>query len=530
MFKQIIIFLLLFNFSSAQMNCTVFNDFDEFGGHWYSVTRTKFTYAEAKKYAEENGGILAIPDNGEENTFLAKTLRRDSAWIGIYDPAFIANKCFVEDTTCSNDDTRFRTVKGEFPAFKNWKSGEPNNAVYHSDFLNDKEMVSPSGEYWVVMQGATGKWEDMGNHVEGGNERVIFQALIEFETMPECAVAPTDYADSFGLIGSGEEGVCDTTVSDAVFSEHIPHQTMNCQVDNLQNPYCPYKTSSCNKGYLYSQGSSKQKHEGNYTYYEYSCEKGQEVVDKGGDCGGNNLIDTDGDGIGDSCNRSTPPEKNCKTEHYFCPYNEDRGCSLVNNHWQCSPYPCFGKGEIKNEDTVTSLTDKDNSGWREDGTCNGQIYIFNGKDQRCRSKIFFDILNDCCKHDSFLFGLVECKDKELVLDRRREDERCHYLGSYCSTRMLGACVQEKKTYCCYGSKLSRIIVEAGRDQIPGLDFGTPKHPKCRGFTPDEFEKIDFSKIDLSEFTKGLEGQMDASNLENVSTRLQDKIKAMQGKY
>jgi len=30
-------------------------------------------------------------------------------------------------------------------------------------------------------------------------------------------------------------------------------------------------------------------------------------------------------------------------------------------------------------------------------------------------------------------------------------------------------------------------------------WGTAKHPYCRGFTPEEFQSIDFSKVDLTEY-------------------------------
>jgi len=59
-------------------------------------------------------------------------------------------------------------------------------------------------------------------------------------------------------------------------------------------------------------------------------------------------------------------------------------------------------------------------------------------------------------------------------------------------------VQKKKTYCCFGSPLARIAAEQGRIQL-GFDFGTAKSPNCRGFTPEEFQKLDFSKIDFSEW-------------------------------
>ena len=89
-------------------------------------------------------------------------------------------------------------------------------------------------------------------------------------------------------------------------------------------------------------------------------------------------------------------------------------------------------------------------------------------------------------------------------------------------------VTKKKTYCCFNSKLGRIIVEEGRKQLKNLDWGSAKNPNCRGFSPEEFQKIDFSRIDLTEFTDDLQNQINTNNIQNLSDRMQEKIQMMQG--
>jgi len=64
-------------------------------------------------------------------------------------------------------------------------------------------------------------------------------------------------------------------------------------------------------------------------------------------------------------------------------------------------------------------------------------------------------------------------------------------------------VQKAKVYCCFNSKLARILHEKGRPQLDtfvssGM-WGSKDNPYCRGFTPDEFQALDFGKIDLSEY-------------------------------
>lgn len=95
--------------------------------------------------------------------------------------------------------------------------------------------------------------------------------------------------------------------------------------------------------------------------------------------------------------------------------------------------------------------------------------------------------------------LLSCEQSEQILALRRGQDLCHYVGSYCSRKVLGACIEKTRSYCCYNSRLARIINEQGRAQI-GKSWGSAKHPDCSGFTQEQFARIDFSKIDLTEFT------------------------------
>jgi hypothetical protein len=45
-----------------------------------------------------------------------------------------------------------------------------------------------------------------------------------------------------------------------------------------------------------------------------------------------------------------------------------------------------------------------------------------------------------------------------------------------------------------------------------MSWGTPKNPNCKGFTPVEFQVLDFSKIDLKDFFGDL--KLDASRINN----------------
>lgn len=94
--------------------------------------------------------------------------------------------------------------------------------------------------------------------------------------------------------------------------------------------------------------------------------------------------------------------------------------------------------------------------------------------------------------------LMSCEQDEQMLAMKNGRNLCHYVGSYCSQKMLGSCVASKETYCCFNSRLARIVQEQGRQQL-GKDWGSAEAPKCGGFEQGEFEKIDLSKMDLTEF-------------------------------
>lgn len=168
-------------------------------------------------------------------------------------------------------------------------------------------------------------------------------------------------------------------------------------------------------------------------------------------------------------------------------------------------YTCTDiSGSVQNTDTTQGATDKTNNGTKDSsGNCLGQIYIFNGNDDRCRPPGMQTGYSDCCQKGTGWFGLTQCTQQEKTLGSLRsfgqQDGQCHYIGSYCTEKWpLIGCVQDKKTYCCFSSSLARVIQEGGRPQL-GISWGTPESPQCRGFTPEEFQKIDFSKVDFSDW-------------------------------
>ncbi len=119
---------------------------------------------------------------------------------------------------------------------------------------------------------------------------------------------------------------------------------------------------------------------------------------------------------------------------------------------------------------------------------------------------------------------LACEQEEQVLAMRKAQNLCHYVGSYCSKKVLGACIEKKEGYCCFNSRLARIINEQGRVQL-GKGWGSPRNPDCSGFTQDDLAQIDFSQMNLAEFFRDIVPKQLNTNLltDRANTTVQNKV-------
>ncbi|SEJ58302.1 Type-1V conjugative transfer system mating pair stabilisation [Azotobacter beijerinckii] len=122
--------------------------------------------------------------------------------------------------------------------------------------------------------------------------------------------------------------------------------------------------------------------------------------------------------------------------------------------------------------------------------------------------------------DMMIKVIWECEKKEFELGAKKETRQCSYVGSYCASKVLGTCVEKREAYCCFSSVVGRIIQEQGRPQL-GLDFGDPERPVCDALTVEQLGRIDWSRIDLSEwigmlYTTGHLDTPDTATLENLT--------------
>ena len=121
-----------------------------------------------------------------------------------------------------------------------------------------------------------------------------------------------------------------------------------------------------------------------------------------------------------------------------------------------------------------------------------------------------------------LSGILSCEKSEQVLAMKRDNRLCHGIGSYCSLRVpiLGICLETTESYCCFNSRLARIVHEQGRAQL-GMGWGGARDPNCHGFTLPQLQALDFARMDLSEFYAEIAPTL--PDLGAMRSRAQDRI-------
>ena len=257
----------------------------------------------------------------------------------------------------------------------------------------------------------------------------------------------------------------------------------------------------------------------------------------------------------------------CTYDHQECLSEDDDGsCNVYDNVYKCTSedtssgssqaYVCAGDlycidGECTQVEREASTEFKDamvavqTLGTVRDEFDADTLTLFNGEVAKCHKPVFG--LVNCCagKSSGLITGAAGgaalasgpaaiaalatpfltqflCSSDEKTLDVKDRMGLCHYVGTYCSDKVLGVCTSKKKSYCCFESKLSRILQEQGREQL-GMDWGTKKEPDCEGFLVEEFQQLDLSKMD---FTEVYDEFVDAAKVPDeveTSIQIQEKI-------
>lgn len=163
---------------------------------------------------------------------------------------------------------------------------------------------------------------------------------------------------------------------------------------------------------------------------------------------------------------------------------------------------------------ISSLASLENLG---ESTCNqgfdpNSESIFAGKDLKCRRSFDSKNLFDCChrrdcKGRGVFIGLDlgKCSKEEKNLFEKVQEGKCHRIGHIENLLMT------EHVYCCFPTKLARIIQEEGHKQL-GISWGKAEKPKCRGLTLRELQSLDFEQMDFTDFIEDLQDKADSQRL------------------
>jgi hypothetical protein len=180
--------------------------------------------------------------------------------------------------------------------------------------------------------------------------------------------------------------------------------------------------------------------------------------------------------------------------------------------------------------------------------CQGSIYIFPGQALQCTRN--FALGENCCSRSKFLLGGRNCSsNSQIISDAIIYDNQysppvpvysgsgdmdtapitsCSqsaiangcgqqgeaiYLGDYCSYKLpiVGTCLAHTYVFCKFQGLLATLIQAQGRAQLANgqnpLSWGSVQSPDCSGFTPTQFQELNFSNMNLTEYIDVIKNQV-----------------------
>ena len=230
-----------------------------------------------------------------------------------------------------------------------------------------------------------------------------------------------------------------------------------------------------------------------------------------------------------------------ETRHKMTPKMlEANGYLSCRGEINCLDGECFDQKYESNDELFTAISQLGALNEMAKTMVANPVTVFKGDAMQCDESIWNFI--DCCG-DGKGWGknlhLTSCKPAEKTLREKRDKKLCHEIeGEFCSYKIgkiLPWCGTYTRSFCCFGSKLVKNLQEQARKQLiakglPNIDWGTPKHPNCRGLTAEELVQIDFSQMDLSEVFDEIIANYKVPNPAAISEQIKNDMEHMQHKF
>lgn len=193
----------------------------------------------------------------------------------------------------------------------------------------------------------------------------------------------------------------------------------------------------------------------------------------------------------------------------------DGAKQLVCTGMPCLDGNCFDKSYVIDDSLMESITYlhmlSKIHGMEKD------YQLFTARHMHC-SKKPTSYINCCAIQGEKGWGKnlgAHCSLEEQNLQNYRRKSLCIYIGKTQTGHRPFRIT--KHHYCCFANMLDKIIQLGARSQL-GLNFGSGSSPSCRGLTVEELSKVDFSRIDFSEFHSHLATQLKLPNIGDIKSR------------
>lgn len=248
----------------------------------------------------------------------------------------------------------------------------------------------------------------------------------------------------------------------------------------------------------------------------------------------------------DSINSTCTPfiNQGCSQTSSTCINSENNRCQRYAQTFQCMEQFCMPERSVCPEkigcsdgncdSSVNEFSDDTQEGISRLGALSGvasdvavnQVKsgvasVFTGTNSLCRIAVAG--IGNCCGGSP---RLLHCNEQERSLAKAIDERRAFKVGTYCAHRVV-ICTEEKQSWCVFPSKLSAIVQIQGRYHQLGINFGTAHEDtnkaNCRGISPEELERINFSALNLSPILQELMARMRLPDSGVVGANNQAKV-------
>lgn len=211
---------------------------------------------------------------------------------------------------------------------------------------------------------------------------------------------------------------------------------------------------------------------------------------------------------------------------YQCAHTVKSTGYVCGSEFYCSDGSCSAMQAGQNQNfemAVSQLAALAAAGKDFAGMDPNSVTAFTGKAMACRKSAAG--FSNCCKSGDWgqSAGLAHCNTEEKEIGTGKEKKLVVKVGSYCSKKVLGVCLQQKEGYCVFDSKLARIVQEQGRRDQLGISFGSGESPDCRGIKVAELQGIKFDHIDFSDFYDDLNSNIKLPDQDALNQRITSDI-------